>query len=93
MADYQTVITTNTLLHTGPGCLTGVVISTDSSGAARAIFYDGTSAAGAPILTAVIFPSNPPFTFFPRPDLRPRFSQGLYIVPGGAIVVVWAYGA
>ncbi len=93
MADYQTVITTNTLLHTGPGCLTGVVISKDTTGAARAIFYDGKDATGSPILAAAVFPSHQPFAFFPRTDLRPRFSEGLYIVPDGATVVVWAYGA
>lgn len=93
MADYQRVLTSNTLLHTGPGCLTGMLLSKDTSGAANVIFYDGKDATGTPILSAAVFPSLLPFTFFPRADLRPRFSQGLYIVPNGATVVVWAYGA
>jgi hypothetical protein len=95
MSDIQQVITSSTLIHTGIGALSGLVVSVDGSTPATLTCYDNTSASGKVIFQAHISPESAqqPFEIFFADRFAPRFLTGLYISLGTAMSAnVWARG-
>jgi hypothetical protein len=77
MADHLDVIVTSSLIHTGKGQLSGIMIST-SGASGTATFYDNTAGSGTKILEVIVSTGHPAIVFF-TDAFSPRFATGLYI--------------
>ena len=96
MSDLHAVLTASGLAHTGPGILTGLVLSIDGSTAVTLTAYDNTAASGTIIFQAHISPESAeqPFSVFFSDRYAPRFATGLYLAmsAAGMSVNYWAVG-
>jgi len=95
MADLHAVLTASALAHTGPGILTGLVVSAESDATPpRVIVYDNTAASGTKILDAYIadLGTSQPFQIFFSDRFAPRFATGCYIAITGCVVNYWVVG-
>jgi len=96
MINYQQVIIASSLIHTGPGFLTGLVCSIGGAAAGYVICYNNTTPTGTVIFRVQIAPESvqQPFAIFYPDRYAPRFSTGLYVTLSGLGMVVnlWARG-
>lgn len=79
-------LTASELLKTGVGTLSGVIVSSNTSGTIK--FWDNTSAAGTVIINTYSFPSGSSVLEFPQPV---AFTTGLYATIGGTADVTVIY--
>jgi len=77
MADTVGVYSSSTLIYTGKGQLTGLVIST-SAASGTATLYDHDEASGTKIFEVIVAAGHPAIIFFSDP-FSPRFVIGLYL--------------
>lgn len=95
MINYQQVLTSNTLIHTGAGLLAGLVVSAAAETANPSLScYDGTDASGTLIFRLILgdSPYVQPFRVFFPDRFAPRFETGLYVVVSSCTVNLWASG-
>lgn len=83
---------TPTLIHTGAGWLSGWVASHAQATAQTVTIYDNTAAAGTPVAVVHVAPEASPAALMLTPGQAIAFGIGLYVVPGGCDVGVWAVG-
>lgn len=77
MADYVSVHSVSTLVHTGKGQFTGIVL-TAKSGTPLCTIYNNTTNAGTKIFEAYA-PVNHPLVILFDDRFAPRFTTGCYI--------------
>ncbi len=88
MADSLGVYSSSSLIHTGKGQLTGVIIST-SAASGTATFYDDTTADTPKILEVIVAAGHPAIVFF-SDRYAPRFTIGLYLaLAANMTATVW----
>jgi hypothetical protein len=90
--DYRSVITASTLVHTGGGRLAAVLVSSKEASPQTITLYDNTAASGTVIFQLYLNPAQAPFYLVFPDGHQPKFSVGLYVVPGATSLQVWAVG-
>jgi hypothetical protein len=81
------------LIHTGPGKLVALLLTTADTSAVSIVIYDNTAASGTVLMTIVLHPEqSPTFLRFPD-DIPTTFATGLYLsIPSQTTVYAWAIG-
>ena len=88
MSDQILVVSSSSLLRTGPGQLVGLVI-TCSTLSALATFYNNTSGSGTKIFEAHVSTNQPLVLFFSE-KFAPFFTTGLYLsLAANLTATVW----
>jgi hypothetical protein len=88
VAKSSGALTSSTLLKTGPGLLSGVIVVANGTNEATITIYDNTSAAGTKIFEAQI--TTPKATPFPFP-IPVNFKIGAYVAISGTGAGAFVY--
>ncbi len=79
MADRLNLYTASSLVYTGKGHLTGILVSTTSATAVGCICYDATTDGGGAKLFEMMVTDQSPVVIWFKDQYAPRFSTGLFI--------------
>ena len=89
MADVLSYHSSDALIYTGAGRLTGFIITCSSATAAQFEFFDNTVSGGTWLVSAFASSEHPLVIFFSEPN-APKFTIGLYLVlEPNLIATVW----